>query len=115
MNLGQVFDTLVYGKGTAKRNNYYFTLSVKRIGDKEINGVMYEEIERTYYVTYKGITVLVISEKGARYDFDREVIYRISSRGLHHNGISLLVNKTLDRITSYMIEPHSIYMEKYER
>lgn len=114
MNLEQVFDTLTYGKGSAKRGDYYFHVSVLANGNYNAIGKKVREDNKTmnYYFTYKGETVLVIQQiNTGRYTCEYVIMYD----GREKHSFNKNINKTLDRIICYMIEPYSIYKEKYER
>lgn len=113
MKLEQVFDTLVYGKGSAKRGNYYFHVTTLNNGSYNAKGKKVTEENKTmnYYFTYKGETLLVIQQiKKSNYNYEYVIMYD----GREKHNFNKNINKTLDRITSYMIEPYNIYKEKYE-
>jgi len=111
MNINQVFDTLVYGKGTVKRGNYFMYVSVTSDGEMFDLGYKKKELKTMkYYVTYKGDVVLVISQQDKGKEYDTKVIYD----GRQKHQFNKRINKTLDKIVSYMIEPYSKYKEKYE-
>ena|SRR5690625_2245158 len=115
MNLNQVFDTLVYGKGTAKRGNYYFVNGVHHEGNIKLKGLTREVISSTYTVTFKGYTVLIIREIGIRNrnNYHVELIYRISNKSIEYYNINPLINKTLNRVTSYLIDSYDTYKKLY--
>src|SRR5699024_2013759 len=114
MKLEQVFDTLDYGKGSAKRGNYYFHVTTLSNGNYNAKGKKVTEENKTmnYYFTYKGETLLVIQQiKKSKYNYEHVIMYD----GREKHDFNKNINKTLDRIISYMIEPYSVYKEKYER
>jgi|SRR5699024_9839275 len=114
MKLEQVFDTLVYGKGSAKRGDYYFYVSALFNGKYNAKGkkVTEENRAKNYYITYKGETLLVFQEiKKPNYNYEVVIMYD----GREKHNFNKNINKTLDRIVSYMTEPFSKYKEKYLR
>lgn len=110
MNIHEVFDTLTYGKGTAKRGDYYFYSSVKSTGEMFNLGYKFKELKMiTYFVSYKGETVLVITQN----DLGKEYEYNILYDGRMKHNFNKKINVTLDKIVSYLTEPYSTYQDKY--
>lgn len=110
MELTQVFDTLIYGKGTAKRGKYHFITSVKSNGSyTDLGYKKTEDKVSTYYVTYKGETVLVIEQVKKGYRFHTSVLYD----GRNRHNFNKNINKTLTKIIDYHVMPYSEYKAIY--
>lgn len=111
MDMNKVFDTLVYGKGTVKRGNYFLYVSVSSDGELFDLGYKKKELKTmNYYVTYKGEVVLVISQQDKGNEYETKVIYD----GRQKHQFNKRINITLDKIVSYMTEPYTKYKEKYK-
>jgi len=110
MNLGQVFDTLNYGKGTARRGDYYFYVSVESKNKYYNLGFKKKELKvKFYYLTFKGETVLVFKEEDFGKRFETSIVYD----GSNVHNFNKSINKTLKRVKIYMLEPFSKYKKLY--
>lgn len=111
MNLNKIFDTLVYGKGTVKRGDYFMYTSVLDEGSYDAFGRKIEGDFKTmnYFINYKGETVLMLQEMETDTGYETVIMYD----GRDKHNFSKNINKTLDKIVSYMIDSYEDYRDKY--